>query len=196
MNISDKKIVTASYDLYVQAEKESAELMESATAENPLVFCYGIGMMLQKFEENLLDKKAGDEFDFNIACDDAYGQYNEDHVVDLPKNIFEVEGKFDDEMVAVGKIVPLMDAQGNRLNAEVLEIKENEVSVDLNHPLAGENLHFKGKVIDVHEASEEEMAAYLGGGGCGCSSEGCGSEDCSSGSCDTEKGSDCGCGCN
>lgn len=187
MTISEKKIVTVSYDLFVQAEKEKPELMESATTENPLVFCYGVGMMLQKFEENLLDKKAGDDFDFNILCDDAYGQYSEDHVVDLPKNIFEVEGKFDDEMVAIGKIVPLMDAQGNRLNAEVLSINENDVSVDLNHPLAGENLHFKGKIIDVHEASEEELAAYLGGGDC----SSCDTTD----SCDT-KSCGCGCGCN
>jgi FKBP-type peptidyl-prolyl cis-trans isomerase SlyD len=190
MNISEKKIVTVSYDLFVQTEKESPELMESATAEQPLVFCFGIDMMLKAFEDNLLDKKNGDEFDFTIASDDAYGQYNEDHVVDLPKNIFEVEGKFDDEMVAIGKIVPLMDAQGNKLNAEVLAINETEVSVDLNHPLAGENLNFKGKVIDVHEASEEELTAYLGGGGCGCDSEGCGTV------CDTDDCNTDGCGCN
>lgn len=195
MNISDKKIVSVSYDLYVQAEKEKPELMESATAEKPLVFCFGIGMMLQKFEDELNGKKAGDSFDFTIACDDAYGQYNEEHVIDLPKNIFEVDGKFDDEMIVVGNIVPLMDSQGNRLNAEVLSIEETTVSVDLNHPLAGENLHFKGNILDVHEATEEEMAAFLGGGGCGggcdsCDSDGCGPEA------HEEKSSSCGCGCN
>ncbi len=187
MNISEKKIVTVSYDLFVQAEKETPELMESATSENPLVFCFGIGMMLQKFENELQDKKTGDSFDFTIACDDAYGQYNEEHVIDLPKSIFEVEGKFDDEMVAIGKIVPLMDAEGNRLSAEVLAVNENDVSVDLNHPLAGENLHFKGKVLDVHEPSEEELASYLNGGGC---------SGCGSGGCDEGESSDCGCNCN
>jgi FKBP-type peptidyl-prolyl cis-trans isomerase SlyD len=92
-------------------------------------------------------------------------------------------------MVAVGNIIPLMDADGNRLNAEVLEINESSVSVDLNHPLAGENLHFVGKVIDIHAASEEEIAAYTGGG---CSG-GC----CSDGDCNGQERSGCGsCGCN
>lgn len=194
MSITEKMIVTVSYDLYVQAENEKPELMESATAEKPLVFCFGIGMMLPKFEEELKNKKVGDAFDFTLACNDAYGEYNDEHVIDLPKSVFEVDGKFDDEMVAVGNIIPLMDADGNRLNAEVLEINESSVSVDLNHPLAGENLHFVGKVIDIHVASEEEMAAYTGGGcsgGCG----GC----CSDGDCNDndQESSGCGsCGCN
>jgi FKBP-type peptidyl-prolyl cis-trans isomerase SlyD len=189
MSITEKMIVTVSYDLYVQAENEKPELMESATAEKPLVFCFGIGMMLPKFEEELKNKKVGDAFDFTLACNDAYGEYNDEHVIDLPKSVFEVDGKFDDEMVAVGNIIPLMDADGNRLNAEVLEINESSVSVDLNHPLAGENLHFVGKVIDIHAASEEEIAAYTGGG---CSG-GC----CSDGDCNGQESSGCGsCGCN
>lgn len=191
MNISEKKIVSVSYDLYVQAENEQPELMESATAEKPLIFCFGIGMMLQKFEEELNGKKTGDKFDFTIACDDAYGEYNEEHVIDLPKNIFEVDGKFDDELVYVGNIVPLMDAEGNRLNAEVLSVDEENVSVDLNHPLAGENLHFKGEVLDVHEATEDEIATYLGGG-CGCGGS-CGGGDCEEGSCG-EGAASCSCG--
>jgi len=194
MNISEKKIVSVSYELYVQAENEKPELMETAPADKPLIFCFGIGMMLQKFEEELKEKKAGDKFDFTIACEDAYGEYNEEHVIDLPKNIFEVDGKFDDELVYVGNVVPLMDSEGNRLNAEVLSVDDENVSVDLNHPLAGENLHFKGEVIDVHEASEEEMSTFLGGGGCG---SGC--ESCESGGCGDDHNHDsggCGCGCN
>jgi FKBP-type peptidyl-prolyl cis-trans isomerase SlyD len=72
MSITEKMIVTVSYDLYVQAENEKPELMESATAEKPLVFCFGIGMMLPKFEEELKNKKVGDAFDFTLACNDAY----------------------------------------------------------------------------------------------------------------------------
>lgn len=197
MSISENKIVSVSYDLYVKTEGGDPELMESATADKPLTFCYGIGMMLPKFEAELKGLKVGDKFDFVIPCDDAYGEYNEEHVVDLPKNIFEVEGKFDSEMIFVGNVVPLMDAEGNRLNAEVLEIGEDTVTVDLNHPLAGEDLHFVGNVLDSHEATEEELKAFMGGGGCsgcscgdgGCSDEGCGTSDSHGGGC----GSGCGC---
>ncbi|WP_319228038.1 hypothetical protein [Draconibacterium orientale] len=67
----------------------------------------------------------------------------------------------------------------------------------LNHPLAGEDLFFAGKVIDVREASDEEVAQILsGGGGCGCGSGGgCSTDSCGDGSCGTESGGGCGCGC-
>jgi FKBP-type peptidyl-prolyl cis-trans isomerase SlyD len=191
MSISEKMIVSVSYDLYVKTEGGDPELMESATAEKPLTFCFGIGMMLPKFENELKGLKTGDKFDFTIPCDDAYGQYNEEHVVDLPKDIFTIDGKFDDEMIFVGNVVPLMDADGNRLNAEVVEIAEETVTVDLNHPLAGEDLHFVGAVLDTHEATDAELQSFMGGGCSGCSCGGsCDDDSCSSeGSC----GSGCGC---
>ncbi|MDR3704992.1 MAG: FKBP-type peptidyl-prolyl cis-trans isomerase [Paludibacteraceae bacterium] len=192
MNISEKKIVTVKYDLYVPTEGGEPELMESATTEKPLTFCYGIGMMLAKFEQELSGLKLGDKFDFTIPCAEGYGEYNDEHVVDLPKNIFEVDGKFDTEMIFVGNVVPLMDADGNRFNAEVTAVNDETVTVDLNHPLAGEDLHFIGEILDVHEASDEEIQSYLGGG-CG------GSCDCE-GDCDEEGhataggcGGSCGC---
>lgn len=196
MSISEKSIVSVSYDLYVKTEGGEPELMESAPADKPLTFCFGIGMMLPKFESQLSELKVGDKFDFVIPCDEAYGAYNEEHVIDLPKNIFEVDGKFDDEMIFVGNVVPLMDAEGNRINAEVIEVADETVTVDVNHPLAGEDLNFIGEVLDIHDATEEEIKSFLGGGGCsGCS---CGDGGCDDEACDSSAGG-CGsgsCGCN
>ncbi|MDR0871991.1 MAG: FKBP-type peptidyl-prolyl cis-trans isomerase [Prevotellaceae bacterium] len=178
--IAAKKMVTATYDLYVDGENEE-ELMEQATEQQPLVFCFGIGMMLERFEQNLKGKKAGDKFDFVIDHSEAYGEYDDESVVDLPKNIFEVDGKFDNEMIAEGSFVPLMDSEGNRVSATVVKVGDTTVTVDLNHPLAGENLHFIGEILEVRDATEEELIAILNpscGGGC--------SSDCSDG---------CGCGC-
>ena len=180
--IAVKKMVTATYDLYVGGENGEEELMEQATRQQPLTFCFGIGMMLKRFEKNLKGKKAGDKFDFVIDYTEAYGEYEDENIVDLPKNIFEIEGKFDSEMIAEGNFVPLMDNNGNRVNATVVKIDENTVTVDLNHPLAGENLHFIGEIIDVRDATEEELIGFLNPGcGCSCSSDGCGDS--------------CGCGC-
>ncbi len=193
MNISEKMIVSVAYDLYVKTEGGDPELMESATTEQPLTFCYGIGMMLPKFETELQGKNIGDKFDFVIPTNDAYGPYNEDHVTDLPKDIFLIAGEFDSETIYAGNIIPLMDAQGNRINAEVVEVGDETVTVDLNHPLAGEDLHFVGSVLDIHEASDEELQSYQGngggcGGGCSCDSGSCGDSGsqgggCGSGSC-------------
>ena len=164
--------------------------MERATAETPLKFIFGTGAMLPAFEDALKGLEVGDKFNFSITPADAYGEYVEEHVLDLPKNIFEVDGKFDSEMIKEGNTVPMMDSNGNRMNGSVLEVKEDVVVMDFNHPLAGETLHFNGEVIDVHEPTAEEIAALTApAGGCGC-----GCDDCESGCGDHNHESGCGCG--
>lgn len=205
MKITANKTVSAQYELFVDGETEGElELMEKATEQEPLSFVFGVGMMLPKFEENLFGMETGSAFDFTINTEDAYGLYDDESVLDLERSIFEIEGKLDDEMIFEGNVVPLMDNDGNRVNAQIVTVNDTHVTVDLNHPLAGENLHFKGTVLDVREATEKELAALMGGG-CGCGSS-CGGEDsnCGEGGCggegncgsnDKENGS-CGCGCN
>ncbi len=199
MKITANKSVSAEYELFVDGDIEGElELMEKATEQQPLNFIYGVGMMLPKFEEQLFGLEAGSKFDFTINIDDAYGQYDDESVLDLERSIFEVDGKLDAEVIFEGNVVPLMDNEGNRINAQVVSLTDTHVKVDLNHPLAGENLHFKGTVLDVHEATEKELAALTAGGGCGCGS-GCGCNDggCEDDSCGcgTDENS-CGCGCN
>jgi len=144
--------------------------MDRATQVHPLVFLFGMGMMLEAFEKNIEGLSAGDKFSFSLTPEDAYGEYIEGHVVELPKKLFEVDGKFDSERVAEGQTLPMMDAQGNRMMGSVLEIQPDVVVMDFNHPLAGETLHFSGEVLDVHEPTEEEISALTQeeGGCCGC----------------------------
>jgi len=201
MKITANKSVSAEYELFVDGEKEGElELMEKATPQQPLSFIYGVGMMLPKFEENLFGMQAGDKFDFVINNEDAYGEYDDESVLDLDRGIFEIDGKLDEEMIFEGNVVPLMDNEGNRVNAQVVSVSETHVKVDLNHPLAGENLHFKGSVLEVREATEKELAALMGGG---CGSCGCGDGGCGDGCGDHEHeeamdscGCGSGCGCN
>lgn len=191
MKISANKFVAVTYDLYV-GEGDERELMEKATREVPLKFIYGTGAMIQAFEDALMGLESGVAFDFTITPENAYGEYNEDYVLDLPKKIFEVDGKFDSEMIQEGNTVPMMDSNGNRMNGSVLEVRDDVVVMDFNHPLAGETLHFQGEVIDVHEPTAEEIAAMTApAGGCGC-----GCDSCGGGCGDHEHGDGCGCsGC-
>ncbi|MEZ7865975.1 MAG: peptidylprolyl isomerase [Paludibacteraceae bacterium] len=195
MKITNNAVVNAEYELYVDGENGELELMERATSEQPLNFIYGIGMMLPKFEQNLNGLETGDSFDFTISNEEAYGPYDDEAVIELERAVFEIDGKLDEEMVFEGNVVPLMDSEGNRLQAQVVSVNDTHVTVDLNHPLAGENLHFKGKVLEVREATEEELNALLGGGGgCGCGGncgDGCG-DDCG---CDDDHNHSHGCGC-
>jgi FKBP-type peptidyl-prolyl cis-trans isomerase SlyD len=157
-------------------------------------------MMLPKFEENLFGLEVGDKFDFVINTEDGYGEYDDESVLDLDRAIFEIDGKLDEEMIYEGNVVPLMDNEGNRINAQVVTITDTHVKVDLNHPLAGETLHFKGSVLEVREASEKELEALMGGGcgsGCGCGDGGCGSGSCGCGEEEeaSVSGGSCGSGC-
>lgn len=187
MKITANKFVAVTYDLNV-GEGEERELMERATPETPLKFIFGTGMMLPAFEDALKGLEPGDKFDFTIAAPDAYGEYIEEHVLELPKNIFEVDGKFDSEMIKEGNTVPMMDSNGNRMNGSVMEVKDDIVVMDFNHPLAGETLNFTGEVLDVHEPTAEEVAA-LSASSCGCG-------DCEGGDCGDQAEGGCGCsGC-
>ena len=195
LEIGKYAMVTLTYDLHV--DDENGEMVEQATEAQPLQFLYGAGAMLPKFESQLAGLREGEPFTIKLSKKDAYGEVNEDAVVELPKHVFLVGGKFDDELIKAGNTVPMMSSNGQRLNGMVLEVNDDVVTMDFNHPLAGEDLFFAGKVLAVREASDEEVnqILYGSGGGCGCGSGGCGS-GCEDDSCSTEHShGGCGCGC-
>lgn len=196
MEVSDNKYVTVVYDLNV-GEGEERELMERATAEQPLEFIFGTNSMLEAFESQLRGLSQGDKFSFRLTPEEAYGDYDDTKVIELPKNIFEIDGKIDGEVLFEGNTLPMMDSSGNRLMGSVVSIGDEVVTMDFNHPLAGEIMHFEGAVMGVREASVEEIAALFSGGGCGCGSGGCGSGEeggCGCGSSDESYAGGCGCG--
>ena len=200
MKISENKYVTLTYDLNV-GEGEELELMEQATAERPMEFIFGTNSMLEAFEKQLEGLSKGDTFSFQLTPEEAYGDYDDSKIVELPKHIFEIDGKIDDQVLFEGNTVPMMDSSGNRLSGSVVSIAEDVVTMDFNHPLAGETMHFEGAVTGVRDASAEEIAALFSGGGCGCGSGGCGScgdeGDEGGCGCGSESGSGgCGSGCN
>ena len=148
MEIIRNKYVSLTYELKTGGFE--GEVIDSAVEESPLSFVYGAGLMLEKFEENLLGLKKGDKFRFEIASHEGYGPADDNRVVDLPKEIFEVDGKIDTEMVSVGNTLPMMDAQGNRMNGKIIDITDENVVMDFNHPLAAENLYFVITSYSIH----------------------------------------------
>jgi FKBP-type peptidyl-prolyl cis-trans isomerase SlyD len=160
MVIESKKVVSVNYVLTSPtAEAGGEELLEKTSVEAPFVFLYGAGGLLEEFEGHLKGLKKGDAFDFRIEAKNAYGLSAPDHVVNIPIEAFrDPEGNIDDEMVNVGNVLPMTDNQGNRLEGLVIERTDDHIKMDFNHPLAGKDLHFKGEVLDVREASEEELA--------------------------------------
>lgn len=188
MNVSINKMVILSYVL--RAEGKEGDVIEQTTIESPLRFVFGLGQMLPMFESNLSGLKQGDNFEMTITASDAYGEIDEDAIVDLPKEVFLIDGYFDEERFMPGNQVPMQTSSGQRMNGTILELNENSLKMDFNHPLAGIDLHFTGNIIEVRDATDDELMPAGCGCGCGSANDGCGSGNCSSDGCGED-----GCGC-
>jgi FKBP-type peptidyl-prolyl cis-trans isomerase SlyD len=154
MEISQNKVVSVSYIL--KANSIEGEVIETTENSHPLEFIFGIGRMLPKFEEYLSGKKTGDLFNFSIACEEGYGPYRDDDIVDLPIKTFEIDGELRQDLIQIDNMVPLQDNQGNVFKGKVVAVSETLVTLDFNHPLAKTNLYFSGEVVNVREATDEE----------------------------------------
>ena len=178
----DNKYITLAYKLYtIEDGEEDEEPVEVANHRHPFQFISGLNLVLAKFEENVSNLVQGDEFDFVIPCADAYGEFNDELMFDVPETVFMVNGKIDFNYIHEGAVVPMMGEDGSRYNATIIELKKDAVTIDLNHPRAGQDLHFVGHVIESRPATNEEISQMLNAtgecAGCGCdcsSSEGCG----------------------
>ena len=156
MKVDKNKVVTMTYVLRLNDEK--GEVIQKVDSKRPFVHLFGAGTLLPTFESNLKDLEAGAKFGFPLTADEAYGSPTDEAIIDLEKSIFEIDGIFDADLVEVGKVITMQDQNGRPMDGKVLEVKDDVVVMDFNHPLAGENLYFSGEIIEVRKASEEELS--------------------------------------
>ncbi len=195
MDKAQNKYIAVTYKLYTVGEGEN-EMIEEATPEQPFQFISGFGVTLDAFEQQVAGLEEGAEFDFTLTKEEAYGDYEEEHVLELGREVFSVNGQFDKEHIYKDAIVPLQNEDGNRFYGRVLDITDKKVKMDLNHPLAGKTLNFKGKIAENREATITEIQNMInrlshegcGGGGCDDCAGGCGGHEHGHGE------SGCGCG--
>ncbi|WP_026464601.1 FKBP-type peptidyl-prolyl cis-trans isomerase [Adhaeribacter aquaticus] len=156
--ISKNKVVSLTYELKVLNDDGEQTLVETADADHPMTFLFGMSGLPDKFEENLDGKNEGESFSFALEAEEGYGDYDNNALVNIPKNVFEIDGKIDDEMLQEGNYIPMSDNEGNQMQGRVVDVGDQEVTMDFNHPLAGQKMFFEGKVLQVREASAEEIA--------------------------------------
>lgn len=145
----------------------------------PLEFQMGTKMVIPGFEEALLGMEKGEEKEITIKPADAYGERNEQMMQKVPRDQLPK-----DQEPQVGMMLIMTSPEGHKIPAKISEVTDKEVTLDLNHPLAGKTLHFTLKVVDIAEGGEVKECS---GGGCGSGKcedkkeekEGC----CGSGSC-------------
>jgi FKBP-type peptidyl-prolyl cis-trans isomerase SlyD len=156
MTIEAQKVVSVHYTL-TEGTAEG-QLVESTSGREPLTFIFGIGMMIPDFEKNLMGMKQGDQFAFGIQAANAYGEYDDTALVEIPISAFEMDGKVPDGLLKVGNILPLTDQNGNHFEGMVAWVGLDKVKVDFNHPMAGVDLFFTGHVESIRDADPSELA--------------------------------------
>lgn len=140
--------------VYTLTAVDDVEIIDQADNTRPAMFSFGQGQLIDGFEENLLGLSAGDSFDFIIPAEKAYGPKDSYAVFDIPTDTFAVDGKVEENLLQVGKTFPMSDNDGNRHVGRIIQINEDTITMDFNHPLAGQDLHFMGKILEVFDSKK------------------------------------------
>ncbi len=155
MKAAANKIVSLLYTL--KENNEQGPVIQVTPEDKPLVFIFGVGQLLPEFERNINGLGKGEKYAFSLKSSDGYGEKDPEAIVDVDKNIFVIDGKLAEDILIVGKSIGMRNDQGQPMTAVVLEIKEDTVKLDFNHPMAGKDLHFSGEILDVRDATPEEL---------------------------------------
>lgn len=151
MVIEKNKVVELS--LTICLDSYDGEKIQEYTKEEPLVFIFGIGEIFPAFEDNIKGLKKGEFFKFMLTPDQAFGEYDENAVIELKRNSLNLSS----EDIFVGNVIPFVNEYGDELEGTILEFDDDNITFDFNHPLAGENIFISGTVLDVREATEEDF---------------------------------------
>lgn len=146
MEIADARVASIQYTL----TDDAGQVLDKSPESQPLRYFHGAGNIIPGLEKALAGRKAGDSLKVDVAPEEGYGPRQEQLVQVLPREAFQ----------GVERVEPGMQFQaqggGGPLLVTVLEVSDDKVRIDGNHPLAGQTLHFEVAVVDVREATDEE----------------------------------------
>jgi FKBP-type peptidyl-prolyl cis-trans isomerase SlyD len=146
--IAQDVVATVHYTGTLQDES----VFDSSEDRDPLTFLVGHNQMIPGFEEEMQGAAVGERRTFTLTPDRAYGEKDENGVVELPRSQFPPEAELEVGMVLVAQVTE------GPLPFRILTIGEETVTVDFNHELAGHDLTFSVEVVELRAASEEEVA--------------------------------------
>jgi FKBP-type peptidyl-prolyl cis-trans isomerase SlyD len=149
MEIGKNTVVSLAYTL----TDTDGNVIDQTTTESPFKIVHGIGQIIEGLEEALEGKKAGDKFEVTIEPEDAYGELVENMIEKVPLSQFEGVDNLKEGMQLEAH------TEEGLVIVTVKSIEGDTVILDANHPLAGMTLNFDVEVVDVREASEEELKA-------------------------------------
>lgn len=148
MKVASNTVVSFDYTL----KDEQGQILDSSQGKEPLSFIHGSGRIIPGLEKALEGHDEGDSFDTSVEPAEAYGEYDENLIFDVPKNQFQ-----DAEKISEGMQVQAQMQDGSTQVLTIKDIGEADVTLDANHPLAGQTLHFNITVTDVREPTQSEI---------------------------------------
>ena len=149
MLITNQHVVAIDYTL----SNDAGEVIDSSAGGEPLVYLHGASNIIAGLENALAGKAVGDELEGSIAPADAYGEYSAELITNLGREMFEGV-----EELEVGMQFHASAPDGGMQIVTIRDVDGDQVTIDGNHPLAGQQLNFKVKVVSIRAASEEEIA--------------------------------------
>ncbi|REA64073.1 peptidylprolyl isomerase [Dyadobacter luteus] len=158
MKVEKNNVIALTYSLRIPDTDGEMDVVEVVTEEDPMYFIQGISGLPEGFENQIEGLVVGDTFDFTVEPEEGYGEYDEEAVVELPKQVFQMEDVNQDELLQVGNLIPMTNEDGERMHGQVLEVKEEVVVMNFNHPLAGKEMHFEGQILSIRPATAEEIS--------------------------------------
>lgn len=147
LRVQDGQVVAMDYSLYIDGE-----LVDSSKDAEPLEYLHGYGNIIPGLEREMTGLAAGDSKKVVVAACDGYGEFDEEAFLEAPRSEFPAEVKLE-----AGLELQLEDEDGQALYAQVEKVDEEKVFLNLNHPLAGKELHFEVTVASLRPATEEEL---------------------------------------
>lgn len=148
MKISNNTVVVMHYAV---SDSEDT-LIDSSYDDEPMSIIHGSGYLIPGLEDALTDHQVGDKFEVAVDSEQAYGKRHDEYVQTVPKNLFEGI----DEL-AVGTQLRAATDDGEQ-TVIVIDVQDDEITVDGNHPLAGIDLKFDVEILEVRQATEDELA--------------------------------------
>ena len=147
MKIAKNTVVSFDYTL----KNDNGDVLDSSEGGQPLAYLHGAGNIIPGLEQALDGRQAGDAFQVSIEAADAYGDVDEELTQVVPRNLFQGV-----DQIEVGMQFQAQTAEGVQV-VRIAAVDGDDVTIDANHPLAGERLHFDVNVAEVREASSEEL---------------------------------------
>lgn len=155
MKIEKNKVVSLTYRLH--ENDKNGVICDEATESKPFIFLFGHNNLIEGFERNIDGLEVGNDFSFTLEPKEAYGEYVNEDVLDLPINVFMQDGKINTDLLQVDRMISMQDQEGRVFTGMVKAIETESVKIDFNHPMAGKTLFFIGKITDIRDAEEAEI---------------------------------------